>query len=790
MKKKLLLVLLALACCSACALGFAACGDGSGNDDTGGNTHEHTYSTEWTYDETYHWHAATCEHNNEVSDKAEHIFTDNICTVCGYEKEIPSSEGLAFELNENGDSYIVAGIGTATDTNIVIPNIYNDKSVTGIKSEAFYENETIKSVIISDSVTNIGSYAFAHCNALTDVTIGSGVKNIEKQAFAKCISLENVIIKDGVTMIGETMFWECPLKKITIPDSVTVISKNAFYDCTNLSEVTIGNCVTNIGELSFYGCKELTKITIPANVTSIDRYAFGGCNNLQNITLSEGLITIGEKAFSSCYNFTKIAIPDSVTSVGAETFYFCNKMTDLTLGKGIKSIGKDAFKNCNALTNIYYTGDMASWCAIEFSNVYASPLNEADNFYVNNDDLVRDYIMPDNVKTIGKYAFSQYEGLHSIDLGEGVATIAENAFDACWELKKLTFGSSVETIGKNAFMSCVELDNVYYTGAIADWCDIIFQNDYSNPLINTCNLYINNELLIDLKIPDNITEIKPYAFVACNSICTVQVGDNVSTIGSKAFKDCENLYSVTIGKNVKTIEGTSTSAAFYSCGKLIEIYNFSLLDIIAGEDTHGWVSEYAKDVYHSSEEVSKIKTDSDGYVFYIPSGSRSVPKLLGYRGTETQLTLPESVDGKNYDIYQYAFYNNVNITSIALGNGVENIGEWAFYSCENLANITFGVNVNTLEDYAFRSCDALTNVILGDNVKSIERWVFDNCENLISITIPKSCTSIGAGAFKMTPLKDVYYKGTAGDWDKINIYQGSTADTSNQILIDASRHYI
>ena len=38
------------------------------------STHEHNYSSEWTYDETYHWHAATCEHAEEVIDKAKHQF--------------------------------------------------------------------------------------------------------------------------------------------------------------------------------------------------------------------------------------------------------------------------------------------------------------------------------------------------------------------------------------------------------------------------------------------------------------------------------------------------------------------------------------------------------------------------------------------------------------------------------------------------------------------------------------------------------------------------------------------
>ncbi len=62
--------------------------------------HEHTFSDAWSKDGTYHWHAATCEHTTEVSDKAKHIFgnwtttkeateeakgsKERTCTVCGY----------------------------------------------------------------------------------------------------------------------------------------------------------------------------------------------------------------------------------------------------------------------------------------------------------------------------------------------------------------------------------------------------------------------------------------------------------------------------------------------------------------------------------------------------------------------------------------------------------------------------------------------------------------------------------------------------------------------------------
>ena len=66
-------------------------------------THVHTYSAEWSNDETSHWHAATCEHTTEKKDVGNHSFNNwNIdiaateaaegkesrsCSVCSYKEE-------------------------------------------------------------------------------------------------------------------------------------------------------------------------------------------------------------------------------------------------------------------------------------------------------------------------------------------------------------------------------------------------------------------------------------------------------------------------------------------------------------------------------------------------------------------------------------------------------------------------------------------------------------------------------------------------------------------------------
>ena len=74
----------------------------------------HTFSTEWSFDSTYHWHAATCEHESAVSDRAEHTYnSEGICTVCGASSNTPDPtkpyriEFRLVEYNVNqGDSYI------------------------------------------------------------------------------------------------------------------------------------------------------------------------------------------------------------------------------------------------------------------------------------------------------------------------------------------------------------------------------------------------------------------------------------------------------------------------------------------------------------------------------------------------------------------------------------------------------------------------------------------------------------------------------------------------------------
>ena len=141
-----------------------------------------------------------------------------------------------------------------------------ESDVTAIEDDAFFNNETLLSIILPNSVKTIGEDAFQNCDGLTSVTIGSGVKSIGEGAFYGCDRLTSVTIPNSVKTIGERAFKYCDgLTSVTIPNSVTSIGHGAFSCCDGLTSVTIGSGVTSIGDEAFAYCDGLTNIYVRAS---------------------------------------------------------------------------------------------------------------------------------------------------------------------------------------------------------------------------------------------------------------------------------------------------------------------------------------------------------------------------------------------------------------------------------------------------------------------------------------------------------------------------------------------
>ncbi|MBQ8038975.1 MAG: SUMF1/EgtB/PvdO family nonheme iron enzyme, partial [Lachnospiraceae bacterium] len=93
--------------------------------------HTHKFAEEWTKDETNHWHAAICEHTTEVSEKAEHSFVNEVCTICEYSR-IPEGFVLVEGTTITGtESWTPESEVFVSKRKLTIPNlIVSDHEVT------------------------------------------------------------------------------------------------------------------------------------------------------------------------------------------------------------------------------------------------------------------------------------------------------------------------------------------------------------------------------------------------------------------------------------------------------------------------------------------------------------------------------------------------------------------------------------------------------------------------------------------------------------------------------------
>ena len=466
----------------------------------------------------------------------DRIYLDGI----EYYVEFPPSEGVRV----CGFSYGGDGGGI---TNVVIPETVYGYRVTSIGNGAFKEKTGIRTVKLPAGINSIGGSAFEDCSNLTEVTLPAGIEitEIEDYTFSGCTSLT----------------------EITIPDGVNSIGAYAFMNCTSLTEITIPHSVLRIGEIiNYYN----------------EGHTFDGCNNLERINISDLSAWCNidfspdyKVSYGSVYSnplasnenarlylngelITDLVIPEDVTEVKPGAFNFYKGLKSVTVHPGLAKIGEKSFYWCDNLEAVHIS-DLSAWCRIDFDDDSANPVHSAHNLYLNG-ELVTDLVIPDGITEVKDYAFYRCSGLTSVTIPEGVTSIETTAFSYCSGLTSVTIPQSMASIGVYAFYECDNLNAVNITDLSA-WCRIDFDYNTANPLYYAHSLYLNGELVTDLIIPDDITEVKDYAFYGCSGLTSVTIPESVTSIGNSAFRDCSGLTSVIIPEGVTSIG----ESAFYEC---------------------------------------------------------------------------------------------------------------------------------------------------------------------------------------------------------------------------------
>ncbi len=670
---------------------------------------------------------------------------------------------------------------------VVIPDMIEGLPVVSIGSDAFYNNNTITSVVIPVGVLSISMNAFSYCGALTSVTLPNTVTFIGSAAFRGCSAVTSLFIPSSVTYIsifafdfmyalaGFTVDADNPnyssldgvlfnkdqttllifpggqIAPYAIPGSVTRIENYAFYRCISLTGVTLPNGLQSIGYGAFEDCDGLTSMTIPASVTSLQAGSFSDCNNLTAITVTEpnGSYTSQDGVLFNDDLTTLIqfpagksgfyTVPSTVTTISIVAFINADGLTGVTLPDGLTILGSGAFYSCGALLSIN---------------------------------------IPGGVAVIGPTTFTYCSSLATVILSEGLEEIGESAFEGCSSLTSIIIPSTVTRIGSRAFQICTSLTSTIFYGEAPAMGSNVFQYVGPGFYVGYFDAYSAGFIaptwpgypVTNLGVPTPQIRVEQPAGTALAN----GAGRNFGTVYLEATAGATKTFTIrNIGfatLNISDVTLDGESPADFS------IIGGGATNIAPGNSAQFTVSFKPTTSGAKTATLSITSNDADDGLFTVDlsgSGTSSYPftytndddrlTITGYTGPGGAVVVPANIGGVPVvSIGEFAFFDKDNITSIVLPEGIVSIGLEAFLSCEGLTDFTIPDSVTYIGTYAFAFCNNITQITIPENVSTIETLAFASMTSLTKFIVNPlnpNFTSDGAVLFNADQSTLIQYPG-------------------------------
>ena len=424
--------------------------------------------------------------------------------------------------------------------------------------------------------------------------------------------------------------------------------------------------VTNIIVHNFGGSMSITN-------------AFHGCNGLVHVAIPYGSVS---SSFFNCANLESLDFSNaSVVRLGIKG---CPKLNSITItypfmiSMFLENVGITSLDNIHVPTEVntrLSTIQLKNCPNIPVLNI--SRFSKLNTLSITGCPLVTDVTVPASVRSmqVGGDLWANNTGLNRVRIESNI-DLQGYTFDGCPNLRTVEM-PQIKSIGLYAFRNCPSLRELVIPGT----CETIQQPFGGSVGLEKLWIYPGAGRVLANAFSGLSTlkylyiaarEVGANAFQNCGNLQTVDISKEVTTWGGQSFANCAKLVKANI---YCPTTGTNT---FYNCTSLNEV-NF-------GPDVRT-INSYSFNNCTGLQQVG------------IP---RNVETLESNAFINCQSLMKANIFAK--DIYP-AFTNNVPLTELNLGDGVEIIRDGAFADKSTLrGNLMLPSTLQSVGQGAFRNC--------------------------------------------------------------------------------------
>ncbi len=403
-------------------------------------------------------------------DNGTEVFYDSIPVTSDVELtavfEDPE-ETILYTYTEEFESNVIEGyIGEAQY--LKIPQYLGDNLVTSIEMYAF-ENSSLIEVLIPNSLYSVGMFAFKGSEELTKVEfygtpIGENEVVMSGDEYDQILA-DNIetctILSEEIT--GEKTFSDgCPIIEVISYNSITVsgVTYHSYYVMVDVSLHPDG-IMHNIGENAFENCISLESIVLPSSYRFFNPRIFNNNPLLTDITFSyeeleykevDRVIYSADETeliyYPSGLTSETFEIPEGVTLIRHSAFTDNEYIEEITISSTVNDLRGFSFYNLPNLKAFIVDEENGKYTAID--GILLEKENLEDEFQLiryPSGKTTTDYVVADNIISIGEYAFAFNKVLENITFNNNILSVGPSAFIYTENITTLDFPSTVSYIG-------------------------------------------------------------------------------------------------------------------------------------------------------------------------------------------------------------------------------------------------------------------------------------------------------------------------------------------------------